>query len=60
MTIDKRIVAAGGVVLALGLLPSSASAAPPAKPNLGPNVLTFSPGMAQSDIQAAVNAVAAE
>jgi len=60
MRIDKRIVAAGGVVLALELLPSSASAAPPAKPNLGPNVLTFSPVMAQSDIQAAVNAVAAQ
>src|SRR5256884_4341445 len=60
MKVDKRIVAAGGAILALGLLPSSASSAPPAKPNLGPNVLTFSPGMAQSDIQAAVNAVAAQ
>src|SRR5438132_2725099 len=60
MKVDKRIVAAGGAILALGLLPSSASAAPPAKPNLGPNVLTFGPGMAQSDIQAAVDAVAAQ
>jgi len=60
MKVDKRIVAAGGAILALGLLPSSALAAPPAKPNLGPNVLTFSPGMAQTDIQAAVNAVAAQ
>ncbi len=60
MRVDKRIVAAAGAVIALGLLTSSVSAAPPAKPNLGPNVLIFSPGMAQSEIQAAVNAVAAQ
>src|SRR5438874_3712543 len=60
MKVDKRIVAAGGAILALGLLPSGASAAAPAKPNLGPNVMVFNPGMAQSDIQAAVNAVASQ
>ena len=60
MKVDRRIVAAAGAVLALGLLPSGASAAAPAKPNLGPNVMVFNPGMAQSDIQAAVNAVASQ
>jgi len=43
MRFDKRIVAAAGAVIALGLLPSSVSAAPPSNPNLGPNVLFFSP-----------------
>jgi hypothetical protein len=55
----RRAVVALAVVLLAALLPGGvAAAAPPATPGLGPNVLVFDPGMAQSDIQAAVDAVA--
>ena len=60
MKVDKRIIAATGLALALGMLPGSASAATTARPNFGPNVLIFNPGMAQGDIQAAVDAVAGQ
>ena len=60
MKFDKRIIAVAGAVLALGLVPSGASAAAAAKPDLGPSVQVFTPGMAQSDIQSAVAAVAAQ
>src|SRR5690348_643840 len=47
------------VVSSIGLV-ATVQAAPPAKPDFGPNVLIFDPSMPQAGIQAAVNAVAAQ
>jgi hypothetical protein len=47
------------VLSSIGLV-AGVEAAAPAKPDFGPNVLIFSPSTPQSDIQAAVNAVAAQ
>jgi len=55
----------GITVLALALSGVSAASAapapaPPGDPDLGPNVLVFDPAMPQAEIQAAVDAIAAE
>ncbi len=47
------------VLSSIGLV-ATVHAAAPAKPDFGPNVLIFKPSTAQGDIQAAVNAVAAQ
>ncbi|HKC84236.1 MAG TPA: adenylyl cyclase, partial [bacterium] len=47
------------VLSSIGLV-ATVQAAAPAKPDFGPNVLIFNPAMPQGDIQAAVNAVAAQ
>ena len=47
------------VLSSIGLV-ATVHAAAPAKPDLGPNVLIFKPSTPQGDIQAAVNAVAAQ
>jgi len=64
MRIDRRLFAAAATIFALGWSSGTsvvaAQAAPPAKPDLGPNVLIFNPAMALSDIQAAVNGVAVQ
>ncbi len=46
-------------VASIGIV-TTVHAAPPAKPDLGPNVLIFNPSMPQSVIQTAVNAVATQ
>jgi hypothetical protein len=53
-----------GRAVALAILamaaPASALAAPPTPPDFGPNVIIFSPNMPQSQIQATVDAIAAQ
>jgi hypothetical protein len=44
----------------LGVGPAAAGPGAPAQPDLGPNVLVFDPSMSTSQIQAAVDAVAAQ
>jgi hypothetical protein len=53
------VAAVVGASVALAVI-GGASAAATALPNLGPNVLVFDPSMPQSQIQAAVDAVAAQ
>jgi hypothetical protein len=56
--LSRRAIVALAVVVLAAVLPGGVAAAAPAGPELGPNVLVFDPGMPQSDIQAAVDAVA--
>jgi hypothetical protein len=64
----RRVLAIGSLAMIAVLLassvalPSSAQAKPkpPAQPDFGANVLVFDPGMPQTEIQAAVDAVAAQ
>src|SRR5690242_9066137 len=60
----RRVIACVAMLFALFLssigLVATVQAAPPAKPDFGPNVLIFDPSMPQAGIQAAVNAVAAQ
>ena len=62
--LDRRLVlvATAAALTVLGLVPA-ASAKPPAgsgQPDFGPNVLIFDPSMPTSQIQAAVDAIAAQ
>jgi hypothetical protein len=54
------LAAAVAVLLLAGIDPAGAAPRPPAQPDLGPNVIVFDPGMPTSQIQATVDAIAAQ
>ena len=62
--VRRGLAAAGSLALAIALLvagpPAAANAAPQPTPDFGPNVVVFNPAMPQSEIQAVVDAIAAQ